>query len=290
MQETDVNNTLQEHQKALYELLEEFDRVCRELNINYTLFSGTLLGAVRHKGFIPWDDDLDVAMLREDYEKFLQYADSILNKQKFFLQKEFSKHFPMFFTKLRINNTTCLEKYHPKDPKSHLGIYMDIFPCDNAANTEFGRKIQFLASKVVIAKSLWKRGYETNSIKKKLFMRICCCLPTKPFLSIVKALKNKNSTFVHSFFGASSKYEKNIYPRNWFSDIIEMKFEDATFLATAQYDELLSIMYGDYMTLPSEEERKCKIHAIKVDTNNSYEQYYQWHKKQNFDILSRSIR
>ena len=290
MEEIDVVTPLKEHQGALYELLLEFDRVCQELDISYTLFSGTLLGAVRHKGFIPWDDDLDVAMLREDYEKFLQHADDVLNRERFFLQKEFSKHFPMFFSKLRINNTTCLEKYHPKDSKTHLGIYIDIFPCDNSANTELGRKIQFLASKVVIAKSLWKRGYETNNIKKKLFMRMCCCLPTSPFLSIVKNKKNKLNPLVHTFLGAASKYEKNIYQREWFSNIKRMKFEDGEFLASAQYHELLSTMYGAYMALPPEAERKCKIHAIKVDLHNSYEKYYEWHKEQNFTTFSRSIR
>ena len=91
MKENCTGATLEEHQGALYELLLEFDRVCKKLGISYTLFSGTLLGAVRHKGFIPWDDDLDVAMLREDYEKFLKHCDDILNKEKFFLQKELKK-------------------------------------------------------------------------------------------------------------------------------------------------------------------------------------------------------
>ncbi len=283
-------NTLQEHQGALYELLLEFDRVCKELDISYTLFSGTLLGAVRHKGFIPWDDDLDVAMLREDYEKFLQYANNILNQQRFFLQKEFSEHYPMFFSKLRMNNTTCLEKYHPRDPETHLGVYIDIFPCDNAANSKAGRKIQFLASKVVIAKSLWRRGYETNSIKKKLFMRICCCLPMRPFLSIVKNKKSSDGSLVHSFFSAASKFEKNIYPREWFTAITKMKFEDGEFPVSSYYHEMLSTFYGDYMVIPPEEERECKIHAIRLDLHNSYEKYSNWHKEQKFDVLSRSIR
>ena len=290
MIENCTDATLEEHQGALYELLLEFDRICQKIGVSYTLFSGTLLGAVRHKGFIPWDDDLDVAMLREDYEKFLKHFDDILNKEKFFLQKEFSEHFPMFFSKLRMNNTTCLEKYHPKDSATHLGIYIDIFPCDNAAGTNLGRKIQFLASKVVIAKSLWRRGYETNSIKKKIFMKICYCLPMTPFLKIVKNKKRKNSPVVHSFLAAASVYDKNIYPRKWISDVERLRFEDGEFLASSQYHELLSTMYGQYMIIPPEEERKCKVHAIKVDLNNSYEEYALWHKEQNFDILTHSIR
>ena len=157
---------IRDHQQALYSLLSEFDRVCRELDIPYILFAGTMLGAVRHQGFIPWDDDLDVILLRKDYERLMKEADGVLNREKFFLQKEFSPQWPMFFSKLRLNNTACLEKYHPKDPESHQGVYMDIFPCDNAAGSSLGQRLQFAASKVVIAKSLDKRGYEAGSLAK----------------------------------------------------------------------------------------------------------------------------
>ena len=140
---------LKRHQHALYTLLCEFDRVCKKLNIPYVLFAGSMLGAVRHEGFIPWDDDLDVMMLRQDYEFFLQNADKYLDTDRFYLQKEFSEHWPMFFSKLRLNGTTCLEKYHPKDEKIHQGVYIDLFPCDNAAKGKWGRKLQFFASKAI---------------------------------------------------------------------------------------------------------------------------------------------
>lgn len=94
------------HQQALHTLLVEFDRVCRALEIPYVLYAGTLLGAVRHQGFIPWDDDLDVLMLREDYDRFLREAPGVLDTETFFLQKEFSDHWPLFFSKLRLNGTT----------------------------------------------------------------------------------------------------------------------------------------------------------------------------------------
>ena len=117
----------QKHQAALLRLLREFDRVCKQLNIPYVLYAGTLLGAVRHEGFIPWDDDLDVLMLREDYNRLLAEAPAVLDTDTFYLQKEFSDHWPLFFSKLRLNGTTCLEKVHPKDSQIHQGIYIDIF-------------------------------------------------------------------------------------------------------------------------------------------------------------------
>lgn len=281
--------SLQEHQQALCVLLEEFDRVCRHLNISYLLFAGTMLGAVRHHGFIPWDDDLDVMMLREDYDRFLREADTVLEQDKFFLQKEFSEHWPMFFSKLRLNGTTCLEKFHPKDPKIHQGVYMDIFPCDAAFGTSMGRMLQFLASKVVIAKSLDMRGYDTDSKKKKLFIALCRMLPTKPFLALTKG-GNRDSGVVHSFLGGASSYRKNVYPREYFELRRQMEFEGNYYPVSAEYDSLLKILYGDYMCLPPLEQRVCKEHAILIDLNQSYEAYAGYRDGMHFKIYTRSIR
>ncbi len=281
--------SLKEHQNYLKLILDEFDRICKALNIPYMLFAGSMLGAVRHQGFIPWDDDIDVIMMRSDYDRFLAEAATVMDSEKFFLQKEFSEHWPMFFSKLRLNNTTCIEKYYPKDEDSHLGIYIDIFPCDNAFKNDSGRKLQFLASKIVIAKSLYKRGYVTDSITKKVFMAICRFLPAKPFINIVKGGK-KNSDCVHSFFAAARNYSKNVFPRDYMADTIQFKFEDKFYPVSSQYDKLLQIIYGDYMTLPSEDKRKTKQHVILIDTDKSYEYYREYHKSLKFDILTRSER
>ena len=285
----DSPNAIRAHQTALLSILKEFDRVCRLLNIPYVLFAGTLLGAVRHEGFIPWDDDLDILMFREDYELFLREAEGILDTKTFFLQKEFSAHWPMFFSKLRLNNTACLEQYHPKDPQTHQGIYMDIFPCDNAVETNFGRKLQFLASKVVIAKSLSRRGYDTDSLQKKMFIGICKMLPMRPFLKLTKRGK-KDSETVHSFFAGASGYSKNVFPRSFFAESVYVPFEDGMYPISKKYDELLQIIYGDYMTLPSPEQRVIKRHAILVDTEISYEKYRHYRDGMKFKDYTRSIR
>lgn len=281
--------THREHQQALLILLREFDRVCKELDIPYVLFAGTMLGAIRHKGFIPWDDDLDVCMLREDYDRLLREADRVLDHEKFFLQKEFSEHWPMFFSKLRLNNTTCLEKFHPRDPQIHQGVYMDIFPCDAAFGSETGRKLQFLASKVVIAKSLDRRGYDTDSKTKKLFMALCRVLPMNPFLALAKG-GSKNSGVVHSFFGAASSYGKNIYPRRYFENRTEVEFGGGRYPVSAEFDPLLRTLYGDYMQLPPPEQRLCKQHAIVIDLERSYEDYSGYRDGMQFDVHTRSIR
>lgn len=278
-----------EHQQALHLLLEEFDRVCKALDIPYILFAGTLLGAVRHQGFIPWDDDLDVMMLRADYDRFLAEAPAVLDTDRFYLQGEFTDHWPLFFSKLRLNGTTCLEKYHPKDPLVHQGIYIDIFPCDNAAATAVGRRLQFLATKVVIAKALHQRGYDTDNPIKKIYMAACRLLPQKPFWRFAIGGR-ADSPMVHSFFAAARSYQKNVYPRCWFTQRTEGEFEGGRYPIPVDYDSMLSAIYGDYMTLPPPEERKCKQHALLVDTARSYEEYQGYRDGMTFDVYTRSIR
>ncbi len=276
------------HREVLLELLKEFDQICKKHKIPYILFCGTALGAVRHSGFIPWDDDLDVSMLRKDYERFLSIAPSELHDQ-FYLQAEFSKHWGMHFTKLRKNNTTFLEKYHPKDKMMHQGIYIDIFPCDNAQDNELLRKVQFYASRIVLSHTIFKRGYETTSKAKKMVMFLCSLLPIKPFRKIAMYRKGENSQYVQTFLSCTSRYKKGIYKRSWFTDTVEMDFENMKFPVSAHYDELLSTLYGDYMKLPSEEERKIKEHAILIDTERNYTEYENYRDGMVFDVLSRNI-
>lgn len=281
--------TLQEHQQALYTLLCEFDRVAQVLEIPYFIFAGSLLGAVRHQGFIPWDDDLDVLMLRKDYERFFREASTVLDTERFYLQEEFSDHWPMFFSKLRLNGTTCLEPHHPKDKQMHQGVYMDIFPCDNGFESALGRKLQFFCSKVVIAKGLYERGYETDSALKKMFMKICRLLPGGIFHRVVRG-PQKRGAWVHSFLGGASKYSRSVYPAICFNKAVPVPFVQGKYPAPCRYDELLTILYGDYMQIPPEEDRKCKQHAILVDLNKSWEDYVNYRDGMTFEVHTRSIR
>lgn len=285
-----MNKQLQKHQGIMFQMLCELDAICRRNNINYMLFAGSALGAVRHKGFIPWDDDLDIVMLREDYDRFLSVAPNELDCKQYYLQKEFSSHWPMFFSKLRKNNTACIERQIPKDRKMHQGIYIDIFPCDNLSDNKIIRKLQFVASKIVIAKSVYRRGYLTDSVLKKMFIQASRLLPLKPFWKFVTNQRARDSNMVHTFFGGARNYQKNAYPRKWFEHSVQLPFEGSLFPVSAYYDDLLRKMYGDYMTPLPEEKRGQKIHAEIVDTETSYEKYIGIQEKMHFSEYTRSIR
>lgn len=281
--------TIREHQLVMLELLEEFDRVCKKNDIKYLLFAGSALGAVRHGGFIPWDDDLDVALLRDDYEKLMNVASSEWS-EKYYLQREFSEHWPLHFSKLRKNNTTCLEKFHPKDSEMHQGIYIDIFPIDAISEHKVMQYIQFIASRVVIAKTKDAQGYETNSLIKKIVMLISRLLPMKVFLKIATNRAANQSNVVHSFFGGSISFSKGIFNKRVFIETEIVKFEQNKFPISKHFDKMLSQQYGNYLEIPSEEKRKQKVHAILVDTEKDYSHYKGYRDGMKFDVLTRSIR
>ena len=161
---------------------------------------------------------------------------------------------------------------------------------DNLAKSALARNLQFAASKVVIAKSLYRRGYLTDSGKKKLFMWLCTLLPKKPMLRFTQKRRKNDSEHVHSFFAAASKYSKNIFPRKWFTELTELEFEGRKFPVSKHYDEMLTRIYGNYMVIPPKKERGCKVHGEIVDLENSYEIYIEAQKQMRFTEYSRSIR
>lgn len=116
------------------------------------------------------------------------------------------------FLKAPENGTACIERYIPRDPLAHQGIYIDIFPCDALSDAPAKRKRQFWASKMVIARGLDRRGYRTDSLQKKLAMQVSRCLPTKALWAYAVNREDTDSQMVHSFFGASSRYEKASIP------------------------------------------------------------------------------
>lgn len=286
----EYKSEINELQKIQLSMLKDFDAVCQKHRISYQLFSGTALGAVRHKGFIPWDDDIDVVMLREDYERFFDSASKELDSNKYYVQREFSEHWPMFFSKLRLNGTTYIEKYHSHDARIHQGIYIDIFPCDNLSDSRLMQKLQYIASKIVIAKSLYARGYETNSTVKKCFMQFCRILPTEPFKRLCIRRNDSSSLKVHTFFGGGKKFERSIFLREWFEQSVKMRFEDSEFPVSAHYDEMLRVMYGDYMVMPTLEQRVCKRHAAIVDINKPYTFHLEEQRNMKIEKYTESIR
>ena len=125
------NATVASAQKIMLEILQEVHKICVANDITYWIEAGTLLGAKRHKGFIPWDDDIDIAMPRKDYNKFLKIAQEKLPQDMFLQNKETEPDYYLPFSKIRKNNTLLIETGETGEENYHHGIFIDIFPFDN---------------------------------------------------------------------------------------------------------------------------------------------------------------
>lgn len=257
--------------EELVAILDDFDKFCQTNNLRYSLAYGSILGAVRHKGFIPWDDDLDVMMTRENYNKFLLLCK---NNEKYTLQKE-QIDYPLYFSKLRKNKTTFIEniRYRKKWTNIHQGIYIDIFPVDKVSKNKIQRLFQSCFSNILISQSLFFRGYQTKSVKKQIFTILAALFyPCKDmmFKFITKFNTKTKFDFYCCFLGDRKKVYMN---RNWFKKIKKIDFEGRRFSCISEPQKYLESAYGNWKELPSLKEREGKIHAKIFDTLKDYKEF-----------------
>jgi lipopolysaccharide cholinephosphotransferase len=272
--------TLRKVQLVQLSIAKEIKRICDENNIEYFLDSGTLLGAVRHKGFIPWDDDMDIGMTRENYDKFIEVAKTKLSGEYFLQTWETDKNYPMPFAKIRKNNTLFVEDNF-ENAKIHQGIYVDIFPYDYFPSSKrrqkrFWRKKNFLSAMLLMkCKSVKFKSNQNTFLKFILklamftFIKFIVCFYTK------EHIVNKYSKLVCKYEekGSGLVYEQTqcytfghwVIPEECISGNVKMKFEDTYFSCPKNYDSYLTKIYGDYMTPPPEDKRSCGHHIIQIE-------------------------
>lgn len=259
------------------EILLEFDRICRKHNLQYQLFAGTLLGAIRHKGFIPWDDDIDVCMLRKDYDKFIGVCNEELDLKKYFLQTCFSDPRSIVqFAKLRKNNTVFINNID-NDTATHTGIYIDIFPMDNVKPDAISGGIQLLLFKFLYAlttSTIRERVLRAHN-KITVLIRYSMYMVMKiiPKLFVDKAIQktlvmfsgDKTKYVSHLTNGITrERFNRYLRESSTFYDTVEWEFEGCLLPVPANYHDVLTRNFGDYMTLPPEEERFPHHGIIKV--------------------------
>lgn len=264
----------QKIQKLILYIANEVIRICDKNDIPYNITAGTLLGAVRHKGFIPWDDDFDFAMTRNDYERFLKACKKDLNTDIFFLQTaETDRNFAYSMAKLQLLGTEIIEDFSI-GVDIHHGIFVDIFPYDKLPDGDVKRK-KFLKKNHLLKTMLWiKCGYGVKEHSGRTGYKILHFLGR--FVTVEK-LKKKiyahitkyNNTNFNDCF--TSDYPDEKMEEKWLVNRTEYPFEGYNFKGFRDYDEYLSSLYGDYMTLPPENERETHTNA-KVD----YGQYDKW--------------
>ena len=269
-----ANEQILELQRTEKEIFEAFIEVCEKLNIKYYLLAGTLLGAVRHQGFIPWDDDIDVGIMREDYELFLKEAGKLLPEHLFLQTYKTDEEYPRVFAKIRNSNSTFIETA-VKDNKMNHGLYIDVFPldrCDPQKRYSFGfrtkEKIYSMRSSSLM------KNYKLD-LRRRL-IRVLCMLVCP---SANKALRKMEALYtsmpdggcVVNFSGIYG--EREVMPLDWYGEGAMLSFEGLTVTAPKEYEKWLTQVYGDYMSLPPVEKRVTHHFTEKIDVNTPYEVY-----------------
>ena len=246
------------------EILDEFVRICEKHHLKYFLMAGTALGAIRHHGFIPWDDDIDVGMPREDYEKLIKIASSDLRSDYFFQNYHSEKNCGLIFGKIRKSNTILSENYsHHID--MHQGVWIDIFPYDNIGLEPKVSKID--SALIMILKNIYivKCGYKMPENRSKYLLpfyyltkMIAVFFSYKFLITKLDHLMKKRNTQASKYvYPRGSGYgSRDIMSKEVIENLIEVDFEGRKLKIFKEYDHYLTSIYGDYMQLPPVDKRR----------------------------------
>ncbi len=270
------NAGLKELWKVQLEILDIIDDICRKNDIDYSLYAGSLLGAVRHHGYIPWDDDLDICMSRENHDRFVEVWNQEDHPGYILQNKDNTPTFTQSFTKIRKDHTTFLQVDWERN-RYHTGIFVDIFPIDRIPNGSLNRK-QFF----------W------DCMRYQLYMREFVPPKGSTLVKTVSGLFLKGTSSKHKtayrkhFEEKLREYDKHtewntvavertqsfrqILPIDLLDEYTRLEFEGKDYECFAKWDEYLTCKYGDYMKLPPENERIWNHHHLIIDYEHNYEE------------------
>ena len=265
MENEQLNPILQKLHQVELEIMDEIHRLCIKHHISYFLDSGSALGAVRHGGFIPWDDDIDIGMLRDDYERFLEVAKHELDNRFYLHTNETDPNYLLFFAKIRKNNTQF--RVEGDEQYAHHGIWIDIFPFDNISSNPIIAKWEIKVGRML--KRLYgNRVGGMNRLSKLSRMKyyLICWIPINCFRQWFEKFCLRyygcNTKNVTCFSYKMARQFNLLFPQSAFSSFKPCKFEDRQYFLMSDYETYLRTMYGNYMAFPPKDKRICHINGI----------------------------
>lgn len=263
-------------QLTMLEILKVFDGFCREHDLKYSLYAGSLLGVVRHKGFIPWDDDLDVCMERSEYDRFIALWQQDPPAGYILQNKEIAPAFYQSFTKIRKDHTTFLQEEREAG-KYHVGVFLDVFPLDRLPNGKLNRAVY--RWHVMMYQLLTK---EFAPPKAGTLVRLgtgvmLACIPKSRREKARRNALKKITRYNHRRDLEVAAIEtmgalRKPFAADMLDSYVDLPFEDGQFMCFAGWHDHLRRKFGDYMQLPSVEERAWRHHPIILDFEHNYEE------------------
>lgn len=263
--------------KVDMEIVKNVIDICEKNNLEYFMLGGTMLGAIRHKGFIPWDDDIDLGLPRKDYDKFLEIAPEQLANNLKMVNYKTDSNYHYYITRILDIDTKVIEERIGSEDEKYTNASIDIFPLDGTPNNDILRKIYFF--RVLYHRALMSLCYKDSidkkrkrSKKEKILLWVMMRLPIEKITTaykqkekIDKLLKKQdfyNSKYVGNIMGAYRT--KEIVPKEFYGNGKMYQFEDIKMNGLELYDEYLKYTYGDYMKLPPEDKRKTHFKIVEI--------------------------
>lgn len=256
------------------EMLLEVDRICKKCNIAYNINGGTLLGSVRHRGFIPWDDDADLVMLRTEYERFREACKTELDDSRFYFQDaEVTEGYRWSYGKLRRKDTLFLREHQEHMPYEQ-GVFIDIFPIDGVPDNLVLRAVNEFHC-FCIRKVFWSEVGKTadKNVLKRLVYKCLSRIPRETMLQHYNKLVEKRGRkrTEYARIALMPRPNKGFYRMEWFESSGSYEFEGYTLQGIKDFHAFLSYEFGNYMQLPPKEKRKVHpVSKIKLIDNSTY--------------------
>lgn len=267
--------------EADLEIVKEVVRICDENDLKYYMLGGTMLGAIRHKGFIPWDDDIDLGLPRKDYDKFLKIAPKLLPKNLKLVNYMTDPEYHYYITRILDTETKVVENRFASEGK-YTNVSIDIFPLDGAPNNSFLRKIY--CKKLLMHRAASSLHFKNLIDKRKrpwyeeLLLRFIKLFPTDKMFSFYGQIE-KCDKMLRKYDMSDSLYSGNcmgayrdreLVPTAWYGEDAYYDFENIRLRGIKEYEKYLSQLYGNYMQLPSEDRRRIhfsivEVHGKKID-------------------------
>lgn len=272
-QDTSDDWGIKELQNVILNIAYDIDQFCQKHNITYRLMGGSALGAKRHGGFIPWDDDLDVFMTPDEYEQFREAFNKYGDKEKYYLQELGASKGKVITAKVRLNNS-YFEEEIIKDWHVHQGIYVDIFILHICPNNMLLRRWQYMWAKYVIVKGLANKEYKRRGGAVYFMLKCMKILPKRFLLNFglnqVYAFRHQKTDFYCNYLG-KALMKNGTYKYEHFSTVKRVPFETIEMNVAGGLEQFLTDRFGDYMKAPSMERIKYEQHASKWALGEQYQ-------------------